>query len=251
MNETLTVVTRPQPQCEQLCDQLLVNNLPALAMPAMGFRVSSIEGAKEALWPKNGSRLAVFTSPRAVEFAFDQISTASLAQAAIAAIGPATARALQAHGLEPVKPEHGYTSEALLAMPQWAEKVGNAVIFAAPGGRDVLCTGLQALGWTVKMAYVYHRVLLAPAPEAVSAVLAARHLVSVWTSTTAMDSMLDALPDDARDSLLGGTFVVISERLEAHARQGGAKRVVRASGPDNEALLKAVLQQVRGAENIS
>jgi uroporphyrinogen-III synthase len=215
--------------------------LAAVEMPALGFDPPETPFVPGPAWLSAGRRLAVFTSPRAVEFALQAMPPASFDGVVLAAIGPATAAALDQHGLSALRaPDGGYVSESLLQAPQLKVTGGEALIFAAPGGREALLEGLRALGWQVSMAEVYRRVPLPPGQPAIDALRGAGQLVSTWTSSAAMDTVLEGLPGDVRERLLAGPWVVISARLAATAGERGASDVHLAAAPDNQALLSAV-----------
>jgi uroporphyrinogen-III synthase len=97
--------------------------------------------------------LLVFTSTRAVQFALQQLPLPLLRSCRLAAIGPATAAALQDAGLEEVLlPETGYRSEDLLQTLE-ARNVPSrqAWIVAAAGGRQTLLEGLRQRGLDARM----------------------------------------------------------------------------------------------------
>ncbi len=93
-------------------------------------------------------KLAVFTSPRAVEFGLPFIPPHDqLDDLEIAVVGSATRAKLEASGY-PVhlQARSGFTSEDLMQVPELAEEPGTAVIFCAPGGRDTIAKGLRDYG---------------------------------------------------------------------------------------------------------
>jgi uroporphyrinogen-III synthase len=221
------------------------SGLVPVVMPAYRFDAVAPGAQVDTFARAPGRKLIVFTSKRAVEFGLRQLSGSLLAQAAIAAIGPATAAALAANG-HPVSlvPEGGYTSEHLLAHPGLAVDPGAAMLVAAPGGRSALSQGLDTLGWRVFTAYVYQREDLAPPPDEVHKLLAASGVISVWTSQNAMDALMRDLPADAWRKVCDGVAVVISDRLGLALQARGVARVVAATGPGNAQLLQRVLQLI-------
>ena len=236
------LVTRPEPQASELAAMLRECGVTPIVAPAFTFEGTGRRFRPDPAWRAAPERLAVFTSPRAVAFGLAEGVADSLRDARVAAIGPATAKALGERGLAALEPADGYTSEALLAHPELSRRPGRAIVFAAPGGRQALKRGLEALGWAVRVLEVYRRVPLAPGPEVARRVLDAARLASVWTSGNAFDGLLGALGGPARDRVLGGLVVVVSERLGAIARDRGAGRVAVAAGPDNASLLACVVE---------
>ncbi len=112
---------------------------------------------------------AVFTSVNGVKHVWQRLEalglgTADVAHLRLAAIGPATAKALTAKGLDiAIMPEH-YVAESLLsAIPAPA---GQRFLLArADIARDTLRTGLQAAGADVLEVPAYHTVQVEPTPE--------------------------------------------------------------------------------------
>ena len=103
--------------------------------------------------------MLVFTSTRAVEFALPQLPRELLRSSKLAAIGPATAAALRAAGLDSIlQAGAGYTSEDLLrGLGDSAMRVAEAFIVGAEGGRKALLEGLQQSGVMVHELFVYER----------------------------------------------------------------------------------------------
>lgn len=248
MADPLILVTRPEPDCSALARQLEASGVGALCVPAFRFEARSPDPATVEAWRRAPRRLAVFTSPRAVAFGLQAVPPADLAAAAIAAVGPATARSLGRRGLRVLQPDQGgYTSEALLEHPDLQhpglrrqDPAGDAaaLIFAAPGGRRLLLERLAARGWRTALAEVYQRVALPPDAGVGARIEKAGLVISLWTSAIAMDELLPALAGPVRQKVLDGVFVVISPRLEEYARRHGAATVRQATGPDNEALAR-------------
>lgn len=246
MSFSHVLITRPEPEASRLAEALAAHGVAALSLPA--FRFEPLEPAlpEPRDWHAAARRLAVFVSPRAVHHGVPQLPGGFLDTAQIAALGPATAQALHAAGLGvDLQPEAPFTSESLLAAPGLTPGPGCAVLFAAPGGREALHRGLEALGWQVHRAMVYQRLAEPPAGQAVERLRDAAGVLSIWTSATAMARLLDVLPPDVREVVLAGCFLVISERLAELARQRGAAQVRLAPGPDNQSLGQAVLGLVK------
>ena len=114
-------------------------------------------------WPSSCPTLAGYdllcvTSPNGAERLFDHLRDArALAGVTVAAIGPGTARALRAHGIEPdVVPERAVAEglvEALADVP-----VRRALIARAAEGRDVLPDALRERGAEVDVVALYETV---------------------------------------------------------------------------------------------
>lgn len=242
MGFTHVLITRPEAESRQLAALLQRTQLAPVIMAPYRFEMLDAGAELASAWSAAQRRLAVFTSTRAVRFGLLQLPEEFLQQAEIAAIGPATAAALEQAG-QPVSivPEGRYTSESLLTHPALARDPGRALIFAAPGGRELLQQGLEQLGWQVSMAFVYCRRPLAPDPDQVRVLLGAEGIVSVWTSENAMRSLAAELPAEAWQAICQGEGVVTSERLRQSLQELGLVQAHVSSGPDNESILRLIL----------
>ena len=218
--------------------------LPAFDYPAVDARSEQPE-CFESLENAGPVDLVLFTSPRAVAHGLKQVSPGCLARARIAAIGPATAAALNHAGVRvDVRPSSGYTSEALLATlsagPGLAQSTPQAFILAAPGGRKKLLKGLRKLGWNSRLLHVYRSEPAALDKEQLARLGAAGSLLTVWTSANAMKSLSQRLPPAAWFKVCQGEWVVISKRLQRLAHAYGPGKVHLAAGPDNASIVSAV-----------
>jgi len=237
-------ISRPAPEARELAAMVKPLALTAIVQPAFEYAPVRAHEADadtcarlEAAGPGD---LLVFTSPRAVEHGLPQFSRAVLARPRRAAIGPATAAALNSAGLPPtIAAPAGYTSEALLAILA-AEPAGQAFIAAAPGGRDALLNGLAGLGWQARTLMVYRAEPAPLDPEVPGRLQGAARLLSAWTSGNAMKALAQRLPPAAWFAVCRGDWLVISERLARLARAYGPGRVHLAAGPGNADLLRAI-----------
>lgn len=242
---THVLITRPIDASRQLAGQLDAHGLIPIVLPFYTFTSRKPVPDVSSVWSEVSSRkLAVFTSPRAVQFglplmpAHDQLNDIE-----IAVVGSSTRADLEASGY-PVhlQANSGFTSEDLLQTPGLADNPGVAVIFCAPGGRQTIAEGLRDMGWRVDMAMVYERVPLQPDSGQIENLRKSEDLVSVWTSTSALKLAEKYLPGDVWGKILGSSVLVISSRIQHHLMQLGASRVELADGPGNPELLKSILR---------
>jgi uroporphyrinogen-III synthase len=170
----------------------------------------------------------------------------------VAAIGRATARALETAGVRiDALPSTGADSEGLLALPQFGDPAGRRVLIVkGVGGRDALRAGLEALGATVTLAEVYRRVPAVPAPGAVDelrrACESAATVIAV-TSVEVLESLLELGRESTGPALRGCRLLVPGERVAAAARRlGWQGAIVAARTAEDEAMLDALLGLQRG-----
>ena len=219
--------------------QSAFNYLPLDARAQQAVEFSELEATGPA-------DMVLFTSPRSVAHGLAQIPPAVLMTARVAAIGPATSKALADAGIRVnVTPRQDYTSEALLeALALEASPASTlrrrAFIIAAPGGRKKLLSGLSKAGWQVRMIMVYKPEAADLDKPALAALADASGILSVWTSANAMKALSQRLSPATWFRICQGDWLVISERLRRLARAYGPAEIHLAPGPDNESLFSAI-----------
>jgi len=238
---THVLLTRPLEASQQLAFQLDLLGLSPIVMPFYSF--APLQSAVEFESAASGRKLAVFTSPRAVEYGLPLISQDQIPELEMAVIGSASAAALNAAGYpDYIQASSGYTSEDLLQAPEITEQAGEAIIFCAPGGREALITGLSELGWHVSKAMVYERQALQPDDEQLRALADTDDLISIWTSMSAVKLAHSALPRGSWEKILQSPSLVISKRIQHDLKSMGAAQVEVTDGPGNNPLLKAIIR---------
>ncbi len=242
---THVLVTRPIEASQQLASQLSGLGLSPVVMPLYTFAARKPSSDVNSAWSASAARkLAVFTSPRAVQFGLPYIPPESLNELEIAVVGSATRLRLESSGYPvQLQANTGFTSEDLLQLPELAVDPGVAIIFCAPAGRETLARGLQDLGWNVVKAMVYERLGLRPGPEQLEALSGAKDLISIWTSISALNLAQESLPKTLWVKILGAPALVISVRIQHHLQQLGAKCVELADGPGNPELLQSIISR--------
>jgi len=250
MKFTHVFISRPRKEAEELAEMLVPLGLQPVAQPAFNFfsldaRSSQNEIINEMSLAGPDS-LLIFTSPRSVAHGLSQLPDNILYQARVAAIGPATAKALGDSGIRVnVTPPRGYTSEALLEFIADESSMSTAVqpfafIIAAPGGRQKLLEGLKARNWRARLVMVYKPEPAELDRQALKTLVDASGVLSIWTSANAMKALSQRLPPAIWFQLCQGDWLVISERLKRLARAYGPERIHLAQGPGNGDLISAI-----------
>jgi len=189
----------------------------------------------------------IFISVNAVNFALKAFNGKMplSKQTRIAAIGSATASALNATGLAAdIVPTSTFNSEALLSLPLYSEMNGRCVvIIKGQGGRDLLFRGLSERGAQVSEVAVYRRVVPQSDPQPVLDMLAQRQLdAATATSEEALANLLAILGDTGSKALQSLPLATISPRLQQCAAQWGFSRAVAANLPSDEAIVDTLNQ---------
>jgi len=233
------VVTRPAAQAERLGRLLVEAGAMPLYFPLIDIRpLADPADARRKLARLADYDAVVFVSANAVEQAAALLPAgASLgASALVAAVGPGTARALAAHGVDRVLlPSRRYDSEGLLERAELLAMQGRRVLIVrGRGGRELLPETLRARGATVEYAECYERAPpVAPVALLLDAWRADRlHAVTI-TSSEGLRHFHALLPPDGRERLRATPVFVTHERMHATARALGLDDVVLADAGDD------------------
>jgi len=250
MKFTHVFISRPRVEAEELAAMLVPLRLQSVVQPAYSYFPLDARIAQKEIFDEMSmagpESLVIFTSPRSVAHGLSQLPDNALFQARIAAIGPATAKALGDAGIRvSVLPKKGYTSEALLESIPDGRSMSSAVqpfafIIAAPGGRQKLFESLKTRNWHARLVMVYKAEPAKLEKRALKDLREASGVLSVWTSGNAMKALSQRLPPATWFQLCQGDWLVISERLKRLARAYGPERIHLAQGPANSDLLSAI-----------
>jgi uroporphyrinogen-III synthase len=245
MDFSHVLISRPTPEAAELADLVRNAGLIPVCVPAFEFEPGFSGVDFNKAWEDEDRKLAIFCSPRAVEFGLRQLPAGFLDHIEIAAIGPATADLLEAGGHSvTIIPEIEFNSESLLDHPALNETPGKALIFAAPGGRQLLSSGLVERHWIVEFAHVYRAVPLVPEAEILEPLQNSSGVISVWTSGNALAHLADTLDSEIWGRVLNGAFVLSSERLAEIAKSHSPASLHVTDGPGNHAIMRCILQLI-------
>ncbi len=240
------VVTRPAHQAEELCQMLENLGARAIRFPVLEILEShNPTAALGIIQQLDQYDLAIFTSANAVHKAMPLIQRDKL-PSSIAAIGKATTQALAKYGVSVrVQPPAGFSSEALLALPQM-QKVANKriVIVRGEGGRELLGKTLAALGAHISYAEVYRRGLPITDPGP---------LIQYWqrgdiqavivTSNEGLRNLFAIVGNNGQQWLYHTPLIVVSMRAGQLALELGVHSPpLVAKEASNTALIETLLQ---------
>jgi uroporphyrinogen-III synthase len=253
LNRAHIVVTRPAHQAENLSRLIEARGGVAIRFPTLAIvAMDDAYTIHNTLAHLSRYQWLVFISANAVtmhRYYADGVKMVPFKSVRIAAIGKATAQALTQAGL-PVDlvPESGYSSEALLAMPQMQQMEGqNCLIIRGEGGREELATTLRSRGAYVEYLDVYKRIVPDVDNAQVSLLLAQDKLdVITATSGDALQNLLIMLAEKDHQHLFEVPLVVISNRIRQLAADRGFKRIAVTNSPSDAAILETVTMCVTG-----
>lgn len=230
------LVTRPARQAAALAQAIQAVGGDAFVFPALAIEAVPIEELAAPLAFLAEADCVIFISPSAAQFGMAAVHAGGrLPPAAeVLAVGPGTARALQAEGVIDVITPAGQDSEALLALPQLREVAGRRIVIVrGVGGRALLADSLAERGAQVHFMECYRRVL----PQADASPLLQRwraggiDAVTV-TSAEALDNLAVLLGEAGRPLLLHTPLFAPHEKIAHAARRFGVAHVIATPGGD-------------------
>ena len=242
------LVTRPAHQAAALADAIEAEGGKAIRFPAIEIAPrddADIAGDAASLQPPD---IAIFVSVNAVRYGFDYAGPAS-----VAAIGPATAAAIEAAGgTVDIRSSAGFDSMQLLAESRMHDVGGKVVrIIRGNTGRELLATTLRARGATVEYLPVYSRQAPRPAPSEFAALenawqSGAIDVVTVMSVET-LTNLDSILPGACRDLLRQTLLVTPAERviIEANERFPGI-RAELADGTGAHDIVRTIARYAPG-----
>ena len=224
-------VTRARAQASALAARLRA--LGATVVEAPTIRIEPLDTPLPEL---DGYDLVCVTSPNGAELLLDRLRDArALAGRTVAAIGPGTAAALRARGIEPdVVPERAVAEglvEALAGVR--AERV---LVARAAEGRDVLPDALRARGAHVDLLPLY-RTVAEPLDESTRTAAAAADYL-LFTSASSVRFFAEAAGDGALD---GPRLASIGPATSAALREHGTEPHLEADPHTPDGLVDALL----------
>jgi uroporphyrinogen-III synthase len=242
------LVTRPEQQAMPLCRLLELQGASTLRLPALEIKAAGN-------WRETAARLGaledfdviIFTSTNAVRFGaplLDQKRGLTLA-----AMGPATARALNQAGYRvAVQPPQTFDSESLLLHPKLERPAGSRILIIRGGnGRPFLEQELTRRGALVATAEVYRREPAVPNREVLAALLDRfiEGAVQVITSTSLeiADSLLGVADPALREQFEHVHWLVPGARVAAGLRERGLSApLVQAESAEDQDLVAGLVR---------
>lgn len=237
------LVTRPRTQAAELVAAIERDGGRAWCFPVLEILAlddHDVRAAAAALPPPD---FTIFVSRNAVEFGIEYTGDGR-----IAAIGPATARAVADAGrVVDIQPAGGYDSEHLLAEPALTDVAGrNVRIIRGTSGRELLADELRTRGARVDYLPVYERRLPKPRPEEL-ADLEARWRqgqidVVIAMSRESLQNLVALLPPWCAAQLESTPLVTPSGRvIKEVLDRFPASRPILAPGPGADDMVNAII----------
>jgi uroporphyrinogen-III synthase len=240
------LVTRPEQQAMPLCRLLEMQGARTRRLPVIEVRACGERRAQAlSAGALENFNLIVFVSANAVRF-----GAALLEQRRdlpLAAIGPATARALNQSGYRVAVLPEQYDTEGLLDHPRLQRLAGQRILLMqGRDGRPMLQQELERRGARVLGLEVYERVPAQVSAAALAAVhdalVAGEIQVVTATSLGVGERLLELAPPALRTALERTLWLVPNERVALGLRDRGlGAALLQASSAQDQDLVSALL----------
>lgn len=252
LNNQRILVTRPKQQATRLVELIQQHGGQAVEFPVLEILPIKNRTVQEQIKNLKAYQWLIFISANAVNFAVaaNNGKIPSFAQAKIAAVGKATAKALKTQGFRvDLLPESGFNSEALLEMPALKQvKDQKILLVRGVGGRETLADELKKRGAVVDYCEVYQRQIPGVDSTEVAELLKKQQIDFLTiTSSEALHNLLVML-EAYKLFLRKIPLIVISERIKQAAQSAGFKKIVVSNCPDDEAILNTIIMLINGED---
>jgi len=222
------LVTRARHQASALSRLLLERGAQAVEIPVLSIQpVSDMTELDHAILKISDYKWIIFTSTNGVEAFFRRLhylkrDARALHGASIAAIGPATAQALQERGIHPDFCPEVFTTEGIISVFTDKDISGQRFLLPRTDIADKQLTeALQRLSAIVDEVTVYQTVPVLDAP--VKETLASGEIdVITFTSSSTVSNLMAAIGND-KALLKGMKTACIGPKTAATARKAGLK----------------------------
>ena len=204
----VVVVTRPAAQAAGFAALATAAGAQALLLPTLEIQTIALDAASRGRLVPDDYDWTIYTSANAVESSLQQLPRPQRTR--VAAVGRATARALQQHGIAvSAVPRTSADSEGLLELECFADLRGRRVlILKGSGGRPLLREELARRGAEVVPGDVYQRRRTDASPQA---------LEELRRACDAGRAVIAATSFGGRGGAGGATITVAAPLTLAHA----------------------------------
>ena len=243
------LVTRARHQAEEFHRHLSELGAWVIDVPTIEVRPLRVDAAvRDAIGRLDDTQLVVFASANAVEIFFDMLfelrrDARALRNSRLCAIGPETARTLEAHGLRPELVSGEYTAEGLAeTLGNWDLTNARILVPRARQNRDALPAILAKRGAEVEILPVYELACPPGASVALHALFEDDPVDAVtFTSTATVVNFAGSFAGDELGTLLAKTRVACMGPVTADtARRLGMRVDIIAGEYTTRGLAQAV-----------
>ncbi|HVE86790.1 MAG TPA: uroporphyrinogen-III synthase [Myxococcales bacterium] len=240
------LVTRPRERAQELCFLLEDEGARVTALPLLELAPPADPRPLRAAAERLGRfDWVAFSSPSGVAALVDAAREAGtfpqLRRARLAAVGPRTARALKAHGLQVERGADAGGGAALAEAMRGALQPGDRVLLpAAEDGRTELQAALEDAGAEATRVCAYRSVKAELDPELLSSLERDPPALAFFASPRTAEALWDALGAERALALLASAAsIAIGPTTRAALDELGAPRPATAARPTPESMVDA------------
>jgi uroporphyrinogen-III synthase len=237
------LVTRPRAQAADLCDKLSALGAYPIVLPTIKIApLADTSLLDQAIRDLSQYRWLIFTSVNGVKAVWERLNLTGLEGLSgftghIAAIGPATAQALEAHNITVTLIPDEYVAESIV------EKIGDVrgqriLLPRADMAREALALALQKRGASVDEVAAYRTLTVAPDPVGLIELQRGVDVIT-FTSSSTVRNFLELV---GRDSFPPSTLIACIGPITAKtARELGLRVDIMATDYTMNGLVAALV----------
>jgi uroporphyrinogen-III synthase len=238
------IITRPIGQSKNLQQLILKQGGTPVLFPTIEIQKIQEGEFKRIIMDINQYELLIFMSQNAVDN-FAPFLPNDL-KPKIAAIGPATARALIRYQLSiDFTPKHFDSEHLLFLLQKLNIKDKSILILSGEGGRTLLETELAVLGAKVKKLPVYRRLCPSTHDHLLDSIVKQKNSIILSTSCESFSNLLEICRRHSTEKWLNKMrILVISERIKAFLESLGfhPQQLLVASNATDQAILERLIK---------
>jgi uroporphyrinogen-III synthase len=240
------LITRPRLQSDIFAENLRRAGFEPIYFPVIEIHpIPENKPLQAALSQLHSFDWVVFTSANGVEAVFNTLQEMDLAgipaQVKVAAIGPKTAEALQAHQVVPALVPDEYVAEAIV--PGMGNLAGKRVLLpGAEIARKALAEAIAKAGGLVQAVAVYQTLPASPDEEGLQALRTGVDVVTLTSSSTVQNFVALARQAGLDPLCLPGNpaYACIGPITEQTAREEGLPKRIIADEYTTDGLIAAI-----------
>lgn len=250
------LVTRAAVQAPALSEALAARGAEPVVIPTIQIVApASYAGLDRAIAGLGETDYLVLTSVNAVEFFFQRLSAlgydaASLDRVKIVAVGPKSAAALTAYGLQADLVPDDYRAEGVVALLR-DQVSGKRVLYPkAALARELIPAELTRAGAEVVAPTAYASGRPEDAPDQLGRALADGLDLLTFTASSTVDNFADLLDTDGLELARQVPVASIGPLTTATAKKHGFKVVIEPDNSTLEDMVEAIEKYFSGTRNV-
>ncbi len=236
------LILRPVEQAQQTIQHIEQLGWQAIHFPTVEIKAANSTESGAMLNNLEQYDWIIFVSQNAVRYFMQQVQPSSIKLPRIAAVGNATALAIETAGLSvSVLPQNTYSSEGLLQSSDFIDVSGQHILIVrGNGGRELIAETLRQRGASVSYAEVYRRQLPETDTTRLEEIWHSQIDVILATSNQLLDNLVTLVAEKIGPLFFSKPVVVISSRMQRHAQQLGFSTIWLAEGPSNDQMIETL-----------